>query len=183
MAKQLTETEIITNRVRFSYANVFEPKSVDGGDPKYSVCLLIDKNDKEALDLVIKSIEVAKKAGAGLWGGKIPAILKLPLRDGDVEKPGDPVYSGHYFINASSKNQPGIVKKGPDGKAVKIGRDEFYSGCYGFANVNFYPFKQKSNGVACGLNNLMKTEDGEKLAGARSAADAFGLDEEGNEFM
>jgi hypothetical protein len=186
--KQLTETSIVTNEVRASYANVFEPKSINGSAPKYSISLLIDKSDKETIDAINACVAKAKEAGKANWGGKIPANLKLPLRDGDEEHPDDENYKDKFFINAISGNAPGVVKKGPDGKAVPIGPDEFYSGCFCLASINFYPYPGKnssipSKGVACGLNNLMKTNDGDKLAGGRSAAEDFGLDENGNEFM
>jgi hypothetical protein len=34
--------KVVTGKVRFSYANVWEPKSVNGSDPKYSISLIID---------------------------------------------------------------------------------------------------------------------------------------------
>lgn len=34
MAKQ-NNTKVVTGIVRLSYANVWEPKSINGGDPKY----------------------------------------------------------------------------------------------------------------------------------------------------
>ena len=38
-------TKVVTGEVRFSFLNVFEPKSINGSDPKYSVSLLIPKTD------------------------------------------------------------------------------------------------------------------------------------------
>ena len=53
---------------------------------------------------------------------------------------------------------------------------EFYSGCYGRASITFFPYNtQGSKGIACGLNNLMKTEEGEKLGGVSSAAADFAV--------
>ncbi len=42
------------------------------------------------------------------FGGKVPANLKLPLRDGDTEREDDVNSQDAYFINASSKQAPGI---------------------------------------------------------------------------
>lgn len=183
MAKKLTETGMITGEVRASYANVFIPKAVNNGEPKYSIAMLIPKSDVETLTMINACIEAAKQEGIKTLGGKIPPVLKLPLRDGDVEKPGDEVYAGHYFINASSKNKPGVVKS-VAGKATPIDEDEFYSGCYCKVSVNFYAFNVSAKGIACGLNNILKTRDGDKLSGGgKSAAEDFGLDEDGNEFM
>jgi hypothetical protein len=169
----VSETKVITGKVRFSYAHVWEPKAIDeGGKPKYSVCLLIPKSDKKTIARIQQAVETAKQQGkATKFGGKIPTNLKLPLRDGDEERPDDEVYAGHYFVNASDSKRPGIV----DAKRDPItDKEEFYSGCYGIASVTFFPFNTSGNkGVACGLNNLMKTADGEPLGGRQSAEDDF----------
>ena len=80
------------------------------------------------------------------------------MRDGDVERPDDPAFEGHYFINANSMRQPSIVDRALN---PIMTRDEFYSGCYGRASINFYAFNVSSKGIAAGLNNLQKLEDGE----------------------
>lgn len=164
-------TKVVTGEVRFSYAHVFEPASIEGSEPKYSVSILIDKNDKKTLSRVKAAIEAAKQAGLSKFGGKIPANLKLPLRDGDTEREDDEVYAGKYFINANAKTKPGLVDKG--GNPI-IDTTEFYSGCYGHASITFYAFNTSGNkGIAAGLNNLMKTRDGEMLGGRASAEDDF----------
>lgn len=164
-------TKVVTGEVRFSYAHVFEPASIEGSEPKYSVSILIDKNDKKTLSRVKAAIEAAKQAGLSKFGGKVPANLKLPLRDGDTEREDDEVYAGKYFINANAKTKPGLVDKG--GNPI-IDTTEFYSGCYGHASITFYAFNTSGNkGIACGLNNLMKTRDGEMLGGRASAEDDF----------
>ena len=163
-----TSTKVITGKVRFSYANVWAPKSINGGDEKYSVSLIIPKADKKTIADIQAAIELAKKEGASKFGGKVPASLKLPLRDGDVDRPDDEAYKGCYFVNANSKDRPGIVDK-----SVKpiLDQTELYSGCYGRASISFYAFNQNGNkGIACGLQNLQKLADGEPLGG-RSRAD------------
>lgn len=164
-------TKVVTGKVRFSYANVFEPKSIQGSKEKYSVSLLIDKKDKKTIDAVNKAIENAKQAGISKFGGKIPAVLKLPMRDGDTERPDDETYKGKYFINANSDIKPGLLDR--KGHPI-IDPTEFYSGCYGHASVNFYAYNSNGNrGIACGLNNIIKTDDGEPLAGRSKAEDDF----------
>jgi hypothetical protein len=180
--KKLSETAMVTGKVRFSFANVFEPKSVNGGDPKYSVSLLISKDETETIEAIKECIEEAKKAGISKFGGKIPANLKIPLRDGDEEKPDDENYQNCYFVNAASSKAPGVFKVS-GGKLVKIGEEEFYSGCYGRASINFYAFNVNSKGIACGLNDVLKVEDGDKLSGGSNAAEAFGMEVDGEEFM
>ena len=164
-------TKVTTGEVRFSYAHVFEPASIEGSEPKYSVSILIDKEDKKTLARVKKAIEAAKQAGTAKFGGKIPANLKLPLRDGDAEREDDEVYAGKYFINANCKTKPGLIDK--SGNPI-IDSTEFYSGCYGHASITFYAFNTSGNkGIACGLNNIMKTRDGEALGGRAKAEDDF----------
>lgn len=170
-------TKVVTGKVRFCYVNVFEPTAMNEGDtPKYNVCILISKDDTKTLDKITKAIEAAKQAGKAKLAnknGQLPAdaALKLPLRDGDVERPDDPAFSNCYFINANSNRKPSIVDR--DLNPI-MEKEEFYSGCYGRASINFYAFNVSSKGIAAGLNNLQKLEDGEMLAGGSSAEEDFG---------
>ena len=42
--------KVITGvNTRWSYANVWEPKSINGGTPKYSVSLIIPKSDTKTI--------------------------------------------------------------------------------------------------------------------------------------
>lgn len=76
------------------------------------------------------------------------------------------------FVNANSDNRPGIVDINLN---PIIEKEDFYSGCYGRASINFYAFNTNGNkGVACGLNNLQKLADGERLSGGSSAEEDFG---------
>lgn len=164
-------TRVITGKVRFSYANVWQPKSINGSEEKYSISLIIPKSDAKTIEEIQVAMEEAKQEGIAKFGGKIPANLKLPLRDGDVDRPDDESYKNSYFINANSKDKPQIV----DRKVKPIlDQNEFYSGCYGRASINFYAFNQNGNkGIACGLGNLQKLEDGEPLSGHSRAEDDF----------
>ena len=171
----INPTKVVTGMVRFSYAHVWEPDSIDGGTPKYSVAILIPKTDMKTLTDVQAGVQAAIDAGktklAGANGQVNVAALKTPLRDGDAERPDDPTYAGCYFMNASSKGQPGIV----DANVSPIlSQSEFYSGCYGKVSVNFYAFNSSGNkGIACGLNNLQKLAEGEPLAGGSSPDEDF----------
>lgn len=166
-------TKVITGKVRFSYAHVFEPSAMEGNTPKYSVSIIISKKDTKTIDAVKAAIAEAVELGkAGKFGGKVPAVWKNPLRDGDIDRPDDEAYAGAYFVNANSSNRPGVV----DASVQPIlDKDEFYSGCYGRASVLFYAYNSNgSKGVACGLQNVQKLEDGERLAGGSSATEDFG---------
>lgn len=175
MSNQVNSTKVVTGKVRFCYVNVFEPTAMNEGDtPKYNICILIPKNDAKTLDKINKAIEAAKQAGKAKLAdknGKIPSNLKLPLRDGDDERGDDPAFEGMYFINANSQRKPSIVDK--DLNPI-MEKEEFYSGCYGRASINFYAFNVSSKGIAAGLNNLQKLEDGEMLAGGSTAEEDFG---------
>lgn len=168
-------SKVITGVVRLSYAHVWEPASINGSNPKYSVSLIIPKEDTKTIDAINAAVEAAIKDGAAKFGGKIPskASLKLPLRDGDVER-DDEAYKGAYFVNANSTTAPQIVDK-----AVQpiLDRDEVYSGCYARVSITFYAFNTNGNkGVACGLGNIQKVKDGEPLGGRSTASDDFATD-------
>lgn len=174
--------KVITGpKTRWSYANVWEPKSINGGTPKYSVSLIIPKSDTKTVEKIQTAIQAAYEEGQGKLKGNgrtVPAlsVLKTPLRDGDTERPDDPAYADSYFINANSASAPGIVDA--DRQPI-IDRSEVYSGVYGRASINFYAFNSNGNkGIACGLNNLQKIKDGEPLGGKSSAEDDFSTEED-----
>lgn len=180
MANFSNPMKVITGPdTRWSYANVWEPKSINGGTPKYSVSLIIPKSDKVTVEKIKKAIQAAYDEGQGKLKGNgktVPAlsVLKTPLRDGDLERPDDEAYSNSYFINANSATAPGIVDA--DRNTI-IDRSEVYSGVYGRASINLYAFNSNGNkGIACGLNNLQKIKDGEPLGGKSRAEDDFATD-------
>lgn len=156
---------------RFSYLHCWEPDSVNGGDPKYSVSAIVPKSDTKTINAIKAAIEQAKKDSVSKWGGKVPANLKLPLRDGDIDRPDDEAYVGCYFFNANSRQAPQVV----DSKVQPIlDQSEVYSGCYGKISVTFYGYNSNGNrGIAAGLGNIQKLKDGESLGGRTSAADDF----------
>lgn len=156
---------------RFSYLHCWEPDSVNGGDPKYSLSAIIPKSDTKTVNAIKTAIEQAKKDSVSKWGGKVPANLKLPLRDGDIDRPDDEAYAGCYFFNANSRQAPQVV----DSKVQPIlDQSEVYSGCYGKISVTFYGYNSNGNrGIAAGLGNIQKLKDGESLGGRTSAVDDF----------
>ena len=175
MAKQ-NNTKVVTGIVRLSYANIWDPKTpVSGGDPRYSCSLIIPKSDTETVDAINRAIDCAIQEGIGKFGGKIPnkAALKLPLRDGDLEREDD-AYKGCWFINANSNTAPGVV----DANREPIyDTSEIYSGVYARVSLSFYAFNSNGNrGIACGLGNIQKIRDGESLGGRSNAADDFATD-------
>ena len=180
-------TKVITGvNTRWSYANVWEPKSINGGTPKFSISLIIPKSDTETVDRIRAAIQKAYEEGEGKLRGNgksVPPLstLKTPLRDGDLERPDDEVYKDCFFINANGVKAPGIV----DASCQPIlERSEVYSGVYGRASITMYAFNSNGNrGIACGLNNLQKIRDGEPLGGRISAKDDFKTGEAVYDFL
>lgn len=169
-------TKVIAGIVRLSYANVWEPKSINGGAEKFSVSLIIPKSDVKTLSAINGAIDAAIEEGKGKFGGKVPnkAAIKLPLRDGDIDRPDDEAYAGSYFINANSNTAPQVVDKNVN---PILDRSEVYSGIYARVSINFYAFNSNGNkGIACGLGNIQKIRDGEPLGGRTNAADDFSTD-------
>lgn len=171
MANTNNATKVVVP-CRISFANIWEPKSINGSDEKYSVSLLIPKEDKATLAKIHKAIEAAKEAAKSKkWNGKIPPNLKLPIHDGDIDRPDDENYAGHFFFNATSKDAPQIVdrKVQPITDPMECG-----SGDYCNVSVNFYGFAASGNkGVAAGLQNIQLIRHGERLAGKPSASSDF----------
>ena len=182
MSKFANPTKVITGvNTRWSYANVWDPKSINGGTPKYSVSLIIPKSDTATVNKLQAAIQAANEEGESKLKGNgktVPALssLKTPLRDGDLERPDDEAYKNAYFINANSGTAPGIVDA--DRQPI-LDRSEVYSGVYGRASINMYAFNSNGNrGIACGLNNLQKIRDGEPLGGKSRAEDDFATEED-----
>lgn len=166
---------------RISYAHLFEPTSVNGSDPKYGASLIVSKKDTKTIAAIKAAIEQAKKDSAGKWGGKIPATLKVPLRDGDTDRPDDEAYAGCFFLNANSRQAPQVV----DRKVQPIlDQNEVYSGCYCNVSVTFYGYNSNGNrGIAAGLGNVQFVKDGEALGGRSKASDDFESMDEDDDFL
>ena len=115
MANRIIRTKVITGpNTRFSYVNAWEAKSINGGTPKFSVSLIVPKDDLVTVNKIKAAIQAAYEEGESKLKGTgktVPplAALKTPLRDGDLERPDDPAYADSYFINANSSTAPGIV--------------------------------------------------------------------------
>ncbi len=174
--------KVITGKdTRLSYEHVWEPASINGGNPKYSVCAMIPKSDTVTVDKIRKAIDAAYREGEGKLKGSgksVPPMsaIKNPLRDGDLDRPDDPAFAGMWFVNANTDRAPGVVDLSCN---PVLDRSEVYSGCYCRVSLTFYAFNSNGNrGIACGLNNLQKVRDGEHLGGRISAEVEFaGLDD------
>lgn len=165
------QTKVIFGPCRLSYTHLFEKYTPEGGgDGKYMTNVLIPKKEKKTIKALEDAIEAAKKAGiVSKWSGKEPKKLDLPLRDGDEKD--DDVYTGHLFVNAKCNTKPGVVDKN---KQPITDEEEVYSGMWAYVSVTFYAYDVNGNkGIACGLNNIMKFKDDERLGGRVSAESDF----------
>ncbi len=170
-------SNLVTGKVRFSYANVFEPRQTPNGDLKFSVTLLIPKSDANTYQRIINEInKTLEEAVSDTFKGVMPAAPKIPIYDGDGVRPSGEAFGaeckGHWVMTANSNIGPEVV----DASLNPImSKNEFYSGCYGRASLRFYAYNQNGNkGVGCGLGNVQKLEDGQPLDGRTTAADDFG---------
>lgn len=174
-----TPSRVTTGKVRLSYLNCFTPKAIaEGQDPKYSVSVIIPKDDAKTIAAIKKAIDAAIDLGVEKLSvkGKMPirTTIKTPLRDGDEERPDDPAYADCFFINANSKTKPQVVDANLN---LIIDALEIYSGCYGRVSINMFAFNTNGNkGIAAGLANIQKLEDGEPLGNLASAESDFGDD-------
>ena len=171
--------KVVTGKVRLSYANVWEPKvQSEGQKPKYSVSIIIPKEDKDTLEKINEAILKAIDEGVAKFGGKKPNIkaIKTPLRDGSIEREDDEAYANAFFLNANSYQAPQIVDRSVQ---PILDKSEVYSGCYARVSLSFYAYNSNGNkGVACGLGNIQKLADGEPLGGKTNASADFGSDSE-----
>jgi hypothetical protein len=168
-------TKIVTGKVRFSYCNIFEPKAPQGGgEPKYSVTLLIPKADKATIEKIKTAMNEARDNFCNRNGANaIPAKYNHTLHDGDGQREnGDdygPECAGCYVITVSSKQKPVIVDAFRN-EVTDPG--EVYSGCYGRAAINFYGYNSNGKkGVSAGLLSIQKLHDGDPFGTVGSAND------------
>ena len=81
MAKFINPTKVITGvKTRWSYVNAWEPKSINGGVPKYSVSLIIPKSDTKTIEKIQAAIQAAYDEGQGKLKGNgksVPALSVL----------------------------------------------------------------------------------------------------------
>lgn len=171
--------KVLTCEVRFSYANLVNPRKINDNDPnekaKYSVTLLIPKTEQACIDDIMQAIQAAHNAAINtVWGGAQPQYAPI-IHDGDGLKPDGTAYGeeckGCWVLNASTVNKPQVVHQ--SNINVELAPQDIYSGMYGRATIRFYGYNNRAKGVACGLGNIMKTKDGEPLAGGASAAADF----------
>ena len=188
-SRLMGETKVLTGLVRFSFPYVFSPRG-EGDDAKYGITLLIPKQNISLPNLFIDNQATVQNIQTAIYNaylaeqhGKLKNTnmtnekLYFALHDGDIEKQdseyGDQ-FAGCYYINASCKTKPGVVKPGIGEFLPITDTSELYAGCYGLATIKFYAYDNKGNkGIACGLDNIVKWADGTSLGGRANAEDDF----------
>jgi hypothetical protein len=168
-------TKVVTGKVRFSYANIFEAKAPNGGgEPKYSITLLIPKSDTATLEKIKNAMAEARENFCKRNGANaLPVKPNHTMHDGDGTRdsgdPYGPECKGCYVITVSSKQKPVIV----DNFRNEItDPGEVYSGCYGRAAINFYGYNSNGKkGISAGLLSIQKLSDGEPFGTVGSAND------------
>lgn len=175
--------KVLTGECRLSYCNLTTPRAAQqGGEPKYSVTLLIPKTDvatKADIDAAIQAAAIqaaANEALSKVWNGARPPQLRVPIYDGDGVRPSGVPFGdeckGHWVMTASTKNKPQVV--GIDNINCELAPSDIYSGMYARVTIRFFGYSNSGNkGIGCGLGNVMKTRDGEALAGSASASVDF----------
>lgn len=173
---KVNPTKIVTGVCRLSYANIWQAKSINGGAPKFSTSVLIPKSDTETVAKIKAAIAAAYAEGEAKLKGNgksVPPLtaIKIPLRDGDQERPDDEAYKGHWFVNANSNTAPGVVDIN---RESIIDTKEIYSGVYARVCLSAYAFNSSGNkGIALGLQSVQKVKDGEPLGGHSRPEDDF----------
>ena len=168
-------TKVVTGKVRFSYCYLFEPQEpLGGGDPKYSLTLLIPKSDTATVNKIKAAIAEARENYCNRNGANaLPAKPAHTLRDGDGNKDNGEDYGpecrGCYVIKVRSKQKPVIV----DAFRNDItDPGEVYGGCYGRAAINFYGYNTAGQkGISATLLSVQKLSDGEPFGTVGSADD------------
>ena len=170
--------KVLTGEVRLSYCHLTTPRaSQPGGEPRYGVTLLIPKTDvatKADIDAAYQA--AANEALGRVWGGVYPPQLRVPIYDGDGLQPSGVPFGeeckGHWVLRASTKIKPQVV--GMDNINCQLAPADIYSGMYARVTIRFFGYSNSGNkGIGCGLGNVMKTRNGETLAGGAPASVDF----------
>ena len=173
-------TKVLTNEVRLSYTHLSQPYANPkqaNAEPKYQTTLLIPKTDTATYNDILQSMNAAYEAAvAGDWKGLRPQLKNALIYDGDGTRTDGsafgPECKGHWVITASTKRKPQVVDI--SNVNVELAPQDIYSGMYARVTLNFFAFNTNGNkGIGCGLGNVMKTRDGDPLAGGATAAQDF----------
>ncbi len=163
----------LTGEVRLSYVHLAAPYAGQlNAEPKYSVTLLIPKNDTATVNDLQNAIAAAVAAAIPkTWGGVKPPIVPNPIHDGDgVRQDGTPFgdeCKGMWVMTASRRAQDGrpwvCDISNPN---VELAPQDSYSGMYARCTIHFFGYANAGKkGIGCSIDGVMKIRDGESLGG------------------
>lgn len=157
---------------RLDFVHVFEPWTFRENErPKYSVTLIISKNDSDTIRKVKSAISQAYENGKSKLQNTEIKDVRSPLRDGDVERPDNPAYRNCWFINATNNGRFGAPAVCDRQKNVITDRNQLYSGVWGNVHVSFTAYSggdsPSQKGIGCYLNAVQKIKDDARIGLAK----------------
>jgi hypothetical protein len=159
--------------VRASYVHLHKRRRKEGGgEGKYEITLILDEKDNaadlKAVQEVIEKLKTHEK-----FQGKKPTKLGLRRGDDTEDRAADPALGPtKYTIGCRSNNKPKIFEHKPGIGLIELAEESGkpYSGCYGDALIDVYPFVNTAEGTTTrGISSeiiaFVFTKDGEPLGG------------------
>lgn len=152
---------------RLIYPQLFEPKAIGDGKPRYSVNLVFPE-DKVDLTIIRKAVDEAlvNKFGDKILGNK---KLKLPIFDADGEFPKlDFDFDGWVGIRlgASEKDRPVII----DASLADVeDESQVYGGRWATASFNVFAWDHPAGGkgASLGLSNVQVLKHDDNIGPGR----------------
>jgi len=165
--------KIVTGKVRLSYPNLFEPFAWGDEKPKYSLMILINKDDQETVGKLRQAeADAITQAITTKWAGKKPQKIDSVIMDGDqadLEK--YPERRNHYYLTARSTTRPSVIDQNMQ---PILDPSEVYAGCYVRVSLTSFAYVYAGkHGVSFALNNLQKMGEGEPFGATSRPEDDF----------
>ncbi len=162
--------KVMLKNVRISFPDLYEPKSIQGGAPRYGATFLFEEDHpchallKAAAAEVVKAKWLDKANKAAL---EIKANGNWPIKDGDVKDYAG--YEGNLYVKASSKMRPQVIDR--DKSPLTAADGKIYSGCRVNAQIDIYAMDSKDFGkqVNCSLLAVQFHKDDERFSGGATA--------------
>jgi len=160
-----------------SFPRLFSPQaSAFGQEPRYSCAILFDPAAQSSPEYISMK-KAVMEVGVAEWGsdrmkdGNFVRTLRLPFRSCD-EKQFEGYEAGWVFINARSKDKPGVI----DGRLQDITAEaDIWPGQLGRLYISPFAYEVSGNrGVAFALNHVQITrKDMPRIDGRIAANKAF----------
>lgn len=179
-------------RLSFGHT-LFKPRRNDRNVLKYGCTLIFPKTDMLAktckfedgrmtsLQDIVAGVIVEQWGEAGLKKAKA-GVLKSPFLAGDGKEARDKngdirdgLGADMFFIRPTANEDRAPKVFSSPSAAIPGTQEDVYSGCFGFAVLNAYAWKndQGGEGVSFGIQMFFKKADGERLGGGESDPDRW----------